>query len=244
MNSSGQPIILVHGAWSRGSTWDSVKANLRKLGYDVFAPDLPGHGDDKTPPEDVGLDDYAKPIADLLNRVGPALLVGHSMGGMVISAAAELAPEKASKLVYVTAFLPKDGQSLLDLIRRQDSPGIRDAILPGNVAGITLLDPDKAMNVLCQDATQPQRMLASAGLGPQPNRGQTDRIHLTPERFDRIPKAYIHCDRDLTILPELQHAMVAESGCDEKFNLDCGHLPQLTRPDELANLITRLGGAP
>ncbi len=240
MSEPAAPVILVHGAWSSARAWDGLVPLLAAKGRTVRAVDLPGHGSDPTPPGKVGLDDYAARLADVLRDAPPALLVGHSMGGMAISAAAELVPEKVRKLVYVAAFLPRDGESLLDLIRRQDSPGIRDAVRPGPQPGTTVLSPQAALDVLCQDATPAQRKGVAAGLGPQPNRAQTDKVRLTPERFGRIPRAYVFCTRDLVVTPELQHAMVAASPCAETFDIDSGHLPQITRPRELADILNRL----
>ncbi len=237
-------ILLVHGAWSRASTWDRVAMHLRRSGHKVTAIDLPGHGADPSPPDQVGLQDYADKIVDTLTRLGPCVLVGHSMGGMAISAAAERRPDLIAKLIYVAAFLPDDGQSLLDLIRLQDAPGIRDCITAGPVPGTTVLDADKALDILCQDADASQRLVARSGLGVQPNRAQTDRLKLTHARFARLPKAYVFCEQDKTVTPELQRQMARQGGCRETCSLDCGHLPQLTCPKELAGIIMRSGEQP
>ena len=234
------PVVLVHGAWSNASTWAGVAARLAAMGREVISPDLPAHGPDRTPPAEVGLLEYAHHVADVLAPHPQALLVGHSMGGMVVSAAAELAPERIRKLVYVTAFLPLDGQSLLDLIKQQDIPGVRNMVRPGAEPGSTVLNAEQAADALFHDATAEQRTRALSGLGPQPNRPQTDRIHLTPARFGRLPRAYVFCTDDKTISPALQQEMAAASPCAESFSLACGHLPQLTRPAELADILGHL----
>ena len=74
---------------------------------------------------------------------------------------------------------------------------------------------------------------------PQPNRGQTDPVALT-DRFDRLPRAYVFCTADRTVTYPLQQAMAAASPCAETFTLDCGHLPQLTRPGALAAILGTL----
>ncbi len=234
------PIILVHGAWGSARSWEALVPLLRARGREVHAIDLPGHGDDPTDPGSVGLADYARRVAKVAAAHGPALLVGHSMGGMAISAGAELAPDMVRKLVYVTAFLPRDGESLLDLIRRQDAPGVQRAVRPGPVPGCTVLDGAQAAPALFQDASPEQQRAAIASFGPQPNRAQTEPVRLTAENFGSIPRAYIICTRDQTITPALQRAMIAASPCAEVLSLDSGHVPQLTRPERLAEMLAGL----
>lgn len=108
-------VVLVHGAWSNASAWDRVAADLRVRGFTVTAVNLPGHGADATPASQLTLAGYADAVQAALPAQGKAVLVGHSMAGMVISAVAERAPEKLASLVYVAAYLPASGQSLYQL---------------------------------------------------------------------------------------------------------------------------------
>lgn len=232
-------ILLVHGAWCRAGSWGELPARLRALGHEVIAPDLPGHGDDPADPAAVTLADYAERLAEILRAGPPALLVGHSMGGMAISAAAELAPEHVTRLVYVCAFLPRDGESLLDQMKRQPET-IRPAVRPGPQPGTTALDPATALPFLAGDVPPADQEALAAALGPQPNRPQTDRIRLTPGNFGRLPRAYILCEGDQTITPALQRDMIAASPCDPVFPLPTGHFPQLSDPDRLARLLADL----
>jgi len=240
MSEGSGPIVLVHGAWGSSASWGAVTPMLSATGREVLAIDLPGHGSDRTPPVQVSLNVYAARISEVLAQTGPALLVGHSMGGMAISAAAEQSPDLVRKLVYVTAFLPRDGQSLVDLMKQQGDTAIRDAVRPADVPGATVLDPDLAGKVLFSDVPEALRAKVIDGLCRQPNRPQTDRIHLTEARFGRIPRAYVFCERDRTISPALQRKMVEESPCDETFSLDCGHFPQLVLPHELTEILKTL----
>ena len=108
--------VLVHGGWQGAWCWYKVVPLLERLGHRVITPDLPGHGRDRTPPEGLTLRRYADRVLDALGEsAAPAVLVGHSLGGMVISQAAADRPDLVARLVYVAAFLPTGGQSLADL---------------------------------------------------------------------------------------------------------------------------------
>src|ERR1700761_6536862 len=116
-------ILLVHGAFGRAANWDRVAPGLRASGHDVEAIDLPGQGDDPTPLAEASLDRYAERVCEALASGPPAVLVGHSMGGVAVTQAAARSPAHVETLVYVAAFAPADGQSLLDLTSLPEGAG-------------------------------------------------------------------------------------------------------------------------
>jgi pimeloyl-ACP methyl ester carboxylesterase len=82
--------VLVHGSWHGAWCWEKVTPLLEAAGHVAVAVDLPGHGEDRTPPGDVTLSDYTDRICDVVAaQSGPVVLVGHSMGGGAITQAAE-----------------------------------------------------------------------------------------------------------------------------------------------------------
>ena len=110
--------VLVHGAFTGAWIWGPLAEQLRSAGHTVEAFDLPGLGDDATPPQDVTLDSCAARLGEVLTaNAEPAILVGNSMGGVIATQAAARHPGSVAALVYATAFVPRDGQSLLDLTR-------------------------------------------------------------------------------------------------------------------------------
>ncbi|GHE03104.1 alpha/beta hydrolase [Defluviimonas sp. 20V17] len=230
-------IILIHGAWGSAQTWDFVVPLLKAKGHDVTAVTLPGHGADSRDPGEVGMDDYIAHVSEIVADGPPALLVGHSMGGMVISGTAEQVPGSIRKLVYVAALLPRSGESLLDLIKGQDTMGLVEAVRQGRIPMTTELDPETAAPILYPEATDEQR--ACATYVAEPNRAQTDPVTLG-EKFASRPRAYVFTARDKVVTYPLQKAMVAHTPCAETFTLDCGHVPQLTRSKELAAILDRL----
>ena len=102
--SNRSRFVLVYSAWLGGWAWGHVASILEKEGHGVVAPDLPAHGKDKTPPSQVTLNSYVKVVTDILeSQSEPVILVGHSLGGIIISQAADKAIPPAVQRAMYTA---------------------------------------------------------------------------------------------------------------------------------------------
>lgn len=231
-------IILIHGAWGNAQSWVLVAPLLRAAGHEVLALDLPGHGAGASASGAIGQPEYVAHVESVLLAGPPALLVGHSMGGIVAAQVAARQPRHVTACVFVAALLPRDGQSLLDLIRQQEVKGVQAAVRPGPVPGTTVLDP-AAAGALFPDATPRAAATAMGAMSPQPNKAQTDKAIIGPG-FASVPRAYVFCNQDTVVSPALQSAMVAATPCEATFTLDCGHVPQLTQPHALAQILLGL----
>jgi pimeloyl-ACP methyl ester carboxylesterase len=111
--------VLVHGAWQTASTWDLVLPKLRATGHEVWIPLLSGLENNASPlTPGIGLQTHVDDVTALLTRenLQDVTLVGHSYAGMIITGVAERALHRLHGLVYVDAFVPRDGQSTLDLL--------------------------------------------------------------------------------------------------------------------------------
>lgn len=104
--------VLVHGAWADSSFWDGIAAELRKMGHIVYAPEYPGHGAD--PNKAVTHAMMTQAVADFISshQLHNVVLVGHSFGGSIIQKVAELTPDRIRRLVFMNAFVVKDGESV------------------------------------------------------------------------------------------------------------------------------------
>ncbi len=121
-------IVLVHGAAHGAWCWEDVVPLLEARSFRVTAVDLPGLGQDPTPPGQVTLQHYIDCVAAALRSVScRALLVGHSMGSIAISGAAEAVPEKVGKLLYVAAVLPAAGTAVGGIDLGPDSASRRSS---------------------------------------------------------------------------------------------------------------------
>jgi pimeloyl-ACP methyl ester carboxylesterase len=226
--------LLIHGAWHGGWCWHKVATRLAKLGHRVIAPDLPGLGRDKTPVNRVSLALWRDFVCDIVDaQPEPVILAGHSRGGIVISEVAEHRPQRIRSLVYVTAFLLRDGECLFDLAQ-QDHPSL--------VSPNMLMSEDKSCSTMrdaaIRDAfygecSDDDVALARSLLQPEPTVPLATPVRVTEANFGRVPRVYVECQRDQAIAPALQKQMYAALPCRKILSIDTDHSPFFSRPDEL-----------
>jgi pimeloyl-ACP methyl ester carboxylesterase len=110
--------VLVHGAWQSNGTWDLLAPLLEKHGHRVIRPVLSGLGTDHSRlSPDITLQQHVEDVSvELLRSSERVILVGHSYAGMIISGVVERNPAQVRRLVFLDAFIPEDGQSVLDLL--------------------------------------------------------------------------------------------------------------------------------
>ena len=237
-------IVLVHGAFSGAWVWEPVADKLRETGHSVEAFDLPGSGNDSTPVEQVTLDAYADRVCDVLaGDPQPAVLVGHSMGGVAITQAAGRCPQKVGLLVYVAAFLPRDGQSLIDLTKLPEGEG--DQVQANMVADgdppVARLEGEGARIACYGNCDDDQVAWATERMTPQPVVPFVTPVAIADPAANEIPRAYVICTQDQAIPPALQRRMVRENPCVAVREIDTDHSPWLSATDELVRILARLG---
>ncbi|WP_010187871.1 alpha/beta fold hydrolase [Sphingomonas sp. PAMC 26605] len=237
-------IVLVHGSWHGKWCWELVTPLLEEKGHVVHALDLPGMGSDPTPLGSVTLETWSVWLEGYLRQMPePAILVGHSRGGPVISCTAERAPECVAKLVYLAALLLQDGESCLDLYSSETPP---EAILshPDMIQiakdGTSTLDP-KSAGACFYNLTPPDlARRAAARLGPEPHWVLSEPIRVTADRFGAVPRAYIETTQDESLAIALQRKMYGALTCAPVISLNTDHSPFLSSPKELADAINDL----
>lgn len=232
--------VLIHGAFAGRWCWEPVIEVLEKAGHEVSAPDLPGSGDDDSPAGVVTLSLYADSVcAELARSAEPAILVGHSMGGMVITQAATRCRETIALLVYVAAFLPRDGQSLLDLTHLPEGADDQvqaNLVIEGDPS-VGVLSERAQAHALFNLATNRQLQWALDRTRPQPLAPFLDPVELHGRTIEPRDRVYVCCSRDHAIPPALQARMVAERPCVEVHEIDTDHSPFLSRSAELARVL-------
>jgi pimeloyl-ACP methyl ester carboxylesterase len=238
-------IVLVHGAFAGAWCWEPVLPGLRAAGHSVQTVDLPGSGEDRTPVEEVTLEAYAERVGDALREGPPAVLVGHSMGGMVITQAAAQYPERVAALVYLAAFLPGDGQSLLDLTALPE--GAEDQVQANLVVSgdppVATMPPTACRQALFACCDDTQAAWAVQRMGPQPVIPFTQPVKLGgagADAFAALPRAYVSCTLDRAIPVALQRRMLQSAGCQPVIELETDHSPWISRSDELVAALDGL----
>lgn len=241
-----ETFVLVHGAWLGAWCWDKVIPLLEKSGHTAIALDLPGHGNSEVSIHGQDIHTYADYVADVLRTQDePVILVGHSMGGMSISEAAAMVPEKVKKLVYVTAFLPRDGES--NNYYGDNKNGIQEmdwiSIGRQNI-GVTLTEDEKVMTLedsfsmpaLYNDIPEAEALAYCKLHGPDTIAAPYTQVGLNAV-FDSIPKYYITCSKDAILTPEIQDKMLAVTPVEKVYTLESGHSPYFSKPVELVDIM-------
>lgn len=235
--------VLVHGAFGGAWSWQPVIGPLEAAGHTVQAFDLPGGGDDQTPVAEITLESYVDRARNvLISRPEAAVLVGFSMGGVVVTQAASDCPEHVASLIFVAAFMPSDGQSLLDLT---DLPEGAGNMIKENL----VVEGDPPM------ATLPEEAVA-AGVFNRCTREQFERVReqrrpqavapfATPVRVDEevlasIPRSYVLTKHDRSMVPPLQRRMIREHPCKRVIEIEADHAPFLSATDELVVALLEL----
>jgi pimeloyl-ACP methyl ester carboxylesterase len=241
--------LLIHGAMGGAWCWERVIPGLEAVGHSTVAIDLPGQGSDTTPLQEITLYRYADAVCDALDRLdGPVLLTGHSMGGMVITQAASRRPGKLVGLIYVAAFLPQPGESLVEITHLPEAAGdsVQANIVVEGDPPVSAMPPEAAPGALYHCCTQEQIEWALPRRGRQPVIPFTNPF--TPPdgdtaAFDALPRAYVTCLQDRAIRPPVQRLMYTRAGCDPVIEIDTDHSPWLSRTDELVRALDQIAGA-
>ncbi|AVT35582.1 alpha/beta hydrolase [Plantactinospora sp. BB1] len=282
MSHRSTPILLLHGSWHGAWCWTEVIAQLVPYGRPTLAVDMAGHGlrarrpecltvrpfdpaalaTEVSPVAEVDLDRAAELLVsqiEWLGRGGPVTVVAHSMGGPVLTRAAQQVPELVAHAVYLAAIMPGSdraaegyfalpenaGALVLPALRgdpgvigalrldlASNDPGYRQQLRDAFYGDVAPVVADAALGLLTPDA--PVSMM----------RGTT---RLTRDGWGSLPRTYVVCARDMAIRPALQRVLVAEADAAFPENptsvvtLDSAHAPFLSRPGEVAEIVGRRG---
>ncbi|WP_037310935.1 alpha/beta fold hydrolase [Ruegeria halocynthiae] len=229
--------LLIHGSCHGAWCWRDLIPQLERLGHSGRAIDLPSHGSDPTPIADVTLDNCRDAV---LSAVSPqTIVVGHSWGGYPISAAAESNPNAMRALIYLCAYVPQDGLSMVQMRRLSPRQTIGDAVEKSADALSYSVRPDKVQELFYHDCPAETVPYALARLCPQAIAPQETPLPLT-SRFTQVPKAYIRATHDRTIPTEYQEQMSHNAPKGMRRTIDSSHSPFFAQPRKLAEILDDL----
>ncbi|MCS3798561.1 alpha/beta fold hydrolase [Niastella sp. OAS944] len=237
-NAKPKTYVLVHGAWQAPYVWDAVRDDLLKAGNKVIVVELPGHGNDNTATYILSLDVYRDKVIQAISAANEnVILVGHSMGGMVVTAVAEKIPARISKLVYIGAFLPTSGQALVDLSMSDPGSKLGNSLIQ-SADKLTLdVKADSLTYLFINDGTPAVKTQVIDKYRAEPAIPFTNKVTLTNEGFGAVTKVYIKTLQDIVISPGLQDRMIAAAGIKTVYSVNTSHSPFLSQPHEVSKLL-------
>jgi pimeloyl-ACP methyl ester carboxylesterase len=268
--------LLVHGAWHSAAHWNKVAEELTARGHRVDALDLPGSGltatyptayltrdqegltTEPSPIKDIDLADYRDAIVQRLQELGRSTLVGHSFGGLAITAAAETVPHLVERIVYISAYVPSQAKSGAELgALPEGATSLSGAILVGDptVTGAMRIDPRNAdpdyvengRKALYTDVDTDEYLRFAAYFTPDlPLAVAFGDARGTPQRWGKLKRTFIRLSEDHTIPPALQDRMIRDADAMTPGNrfdvhtLPSSHSPFASMPDRLAETLAAL----
>jgi pimeloyl-ACP methyl ester carboxylesterase len=218
-------IVLVHGAFADGSSWNAVITRLQAAGYTVTAVQLP---------LTALADDVARTRAVLANQTGPTLLVGHSFGGAVITALGADAPNVVG-LVFVAAFAPDEGETLHALASAEPHPPGLAAFRP-DASGYVSLDPAGYLQYFAPDVDPAEARVMAATQKPIAGAYFVDDTPYGTPTWRLHPSWYLVAEDDQIIPPPAQHFFAGRAGATVQ-TIASSHVPMVSHPDVVAGLI-------
>ena len=223
---------LVHGAWHGAWCWDPLVAELEREGHGAIAVDLPCDAPAAT------FSTYADVVVEALDgEPEDVVVVGHSLGGHTIPLVADRRPVGA--LVYLCALLAEPGRSLLDQLGDEPEtllPRYRDGIAADDQDRSVWTDFDVAREVFYADCEEPVARAAFERLRPQAQAAHGEPCPLTAH--PEVPRAYVLCTEDAIVNPDWSRRAAPRLLGVEPVELPGSHSPFLSRPAELAALLT------
>jgi pimeloyl-ACP methyl ester carboxylesterase len=229
--------LLIHGSCHGAWCWRDVIPALMALGHSARAIDLPGAGDDTTTLAEVTLDNCRNAV--LAAATPDTIVVGHSWGGFPISAAAEMDPKAMRALVFLCAYVPISGHSMVDMRKGAKRQLIMDAVQRDADGIAYTINASRVPDLFYHDCPPEAVAFAATRLGPQPIAPQITPL-VVDDNFASVPKSYIRCQNDHTIPPEYQVEMTQGWPANTVYDMPTSHSPFFADPAGLASNLNTI----
>ena len=225
--------VLVHGGGHGGWCWQATAGLLRGMGHDVYTPTLTGFGERSH--LDTSTVTFATFVTDITNvlifeDLRDVVLVGHSMGGVIVPRVAAQLTERIHRVVWLAAVVTDDGETLLDAVPQSRWIARAVTIEPD---GEARTDPDLILDANLQDGTAEERAFVRDRHLPYPPAALVEPGRLREFLALGLPTGYITAADDHTIEPEVSARFASRlPGC-RQAQVPGGHDCMITRPDEV-----------
>ncbi len=226
-------MVLVHGGGFAGSCWDRTVACLSEPAVGL---DLPGRGARPADLSAVTVADFVDVVVEEVERLGSddVLLVGHSMAGLTLPRVVGRVGDRLRGVVFVSCDVPPQGSSLMSTL----DPSIQEmaGVAPKEeVTGV--LDADIARAIFCNDMDEKLTAYTLSIMTPE-SRSVLFELSDVSGLTEPVPRTWVRLGRDAIITPEMQDEMIATIGGAQVLDLDSGHMAMISRPAELAALLS------
>lgn len=195
-----QPLtfVLIHGSWADASFWSGIAAELRKKGHTVYVPEYPGHGADPNKAATHAM--MTKSIADYVTsrNLKNIILVGHSFGGSLVQKVAELIPDRLKRLVFLNAFVLKDGGMLADEFPPSMQAMFKQ-LLESSKDNTVMLPFPLFRESFANLASYSQAQQLYKKVTPEPAQPLFEKLDLKKFYSLQVPKSYVHLMEDTAI---------------------------------------------
>ncbi|OGL06548.1 MAG: hypothetical protein A3I03_15205 [Candidatus Rokubacteria bacterium RIFCSPLOWO2_02_FULL_68_19] len=243
----GKEFVLVHGATHGAWCWEDVAARLRARGHRVIVPELPGHGRRAHEHARASVASYTAAVRDAmaLEGVSRGIVVGHSMGGIVIPKVAEAAPERVAHLVFLAGVVLPDGGSLFEVHLSPPTRILMRAMARGAGNGTIPFAAAFAWSRWLNDLPlgHPVVQAALPRLTPQPLWRFVERVDMKRFYAMSVPRTYIRCLRDAAVPPDRAAEYARRLGV-KPVDLDAAHDAMLSAPDRVVRILESLSPSP
>ncbi|GLJ30006.1 hypothetical protein SUGI_0593200 [Cryptomeria japonica] len=247
----GAHFVLVHGGCHGAWCWYKLLPLLRNAGHDATAIDLASCGIHSLEAHQIQTwSDINQPLIQLFNSLSPhqkVILVGHSIGGMNLTSMMEQFPDKITAAVFLTAFMPLTGSSIMDMINelnlRIQSWGDTEFTMGENGIPISLkFGPNFSRQMLYQNSPTEDIELGKLLMRKSPIiQGE---VVFSEERYGRVPRVYVVAKDDKIIWEELQKKMIAENPPDRVYEMEgSDHSPFFCFPSRLAEILDEISSS-
>jgi pimeloyl-ACP methyl ester carboxylesterase len=283
MAASKAAFVLVHGGWHNHSTWDQVVPILEAQGFAALTLDLPGAGVNAIAPKSlrrrpfdpaafaterslvagVTQEERTRAVVDLVKEAASlsdrkVILVGHSAGGLTISAVAEEVPDQLLAVVYLSGFMLPNSMQVFTMLQHETmSSSLGPGLFVGDPAatGATRINVGSADDAYRSrlratfygDVSESEFALAASQLHCDEPVGAVTPSGITPGRFGMVPRHYIRCTQDRAIPLTGQDHMIALvdgaiGGKTTIHTLESSHSPFLSQPAALSKILSGICG--
>jgi pimeloyl-ACP methyl ester carboxylesterase len=238
----GRQYVLVHGMSHGGWAWDALVRRLERDGHRAIAPDLPGHGRRAPQRARASVGAYAQAVADAMMQAGISrgIVVGHSMGGVVIPKVAELVPTRVAHLVFLAAVVLRDGESLLGAQIPTPTRPLLEGLARAGGGAVQYPAATEWARWLNDLPPGDGRVVdALARMTPQPLRPWLERVDMRRFYAMDVPRTYVRCLKDNAVTPARAAQYAARLGV-APVDMDCAHEPMLSALDDLVTMLEKI----